>query len=62
MTGKATLAACEWIQEQYPGRPEFILSGNVDTDKKHSQINMIADPRQARRRRGGRSRRTCSRA
>jgi len=42
MCGKATLAACEWIQEQYPGHPEFILSGNVDTDKKHSQINMIA--------------------
>jgi hydroxymethylglutaryl-CoA reductase (NADPH) len=41
MCGKATLAACEWIQEQYPGHPEFILSGNVDTDKKHSQINMI---------------------
>ena len=42
MCGKATLAACEWIQQQYPGRPEYILSGNVDTDKKHSQINMIA--------------------
>lgn len=42
MCGKATLAACEWIQATYPGRPEFILSGNVDTDKKHSQINMIA--------------------
>ncbi len=42
MCGKATLAACEWIQETYPGRPNYILSGNVDTDKKHSQINMIA--------------------
>jgi hydroxymethylglutaryl-CoA reductase (NADPH) len=42
MCGKATLAACEWIRRTYPGRPEFILSGNVDTDKKHSQINMIA--------------------
>jgi hydroxymethylglutaryl-CoA reductase (NADPH) len=42
MCGKATLAACEWIRDAYPGRPEFILSGNVDTDKKHSQINMIA--------------------
>ena len=30
------------IQQQYDGRPEYILSGNVDTDKKHSQINMIA--------------------
>ncbi len=42
MCGKATLAACEWIQQQYEGRPQYILSGNVDTDKKHSQINMIA--------------------
>jgi hydroxymethylglutaryl-CoA reductase (NADPH) len=42
MCGKATLAACEWIQEHHPDHPEFILSGNVDTDKKHSQINMIA--------------------
>jgi len=42
MCGKATLAACEWIQATYPSRPEYILSGNVDTDKKHSQINMIA--------------------
>jgi hydroxymethylglutaryl-CoA reductase (NADPH) len=42
MCGKATLAACEWIRAEYPGQPEFILSGNVDTDKKHSQINMIA--------------------
>jgi hydroxymethylglutaryl-CoA reductase (NADPH) len=42
MCGKATFAACEWIRRSYPGRPEYILSGNVDTDKKHSQINMIA--------------------
>ena len=41
MTGKATLAACEWIQATYPGRPQFILSGAIDTDKKHSQINML---------------------
>ena len=41
MTGKATLAACEWIKEHHPDHPPFILSGNVDTDKKHSQINMI---------------------
>lgn len=41
MTGKATLAACEWIQSNYPGRPQFILSGSIDTDKKHSQINML---------------------
>jgi hydroxymethylglutaryl-CoA reductase (NADPH) len=41
MTGKATLAACEWIQANFPGRPRFILSGSIDTDKKHSQINML---------------------
>jgi hydroxymethylglutaryl-CoA reductase (NADPH) len=41
MTGKATLAACEWIQSHYRGRPQFILSGAIDTDKKHSQLNMI---------------------
>ena len=41
MTGKATLAACEWIKEHHPDHPPFILSGNVDTDKKHSQINML---------------------
>jgi len=41
MTGKATLAACEWIREHHPAHPEFLLSGNIDTDKKHSQINML---------------------
>ena len=41
MTGKATLAACEWIQANYPGRTRYILSGNIDTDKKHSRINML---------------------
>ncbi len=41
MTGKATLAACEWIRSQFPGRPRYILSGSIDTDKKHSQINML---------------------
>ena len=41
MTGKATLAACEWIQGSHPDRPRFILSGSIDTDKKHSQINML---------------------
>jgi hydroxymethylglutaryl-CoA reductase (NADPH) len=41
MTGKATLAACEWIHKNYPGETRFILSGNIDTDKKHSRINML---------------------
>ena len=42
MTGKATLAACEWIAEQHPGGAKFLLSGNMDTDKKHSRLNMLA--------------------
>lgn len=41
MTGKATLAACEWIRDHHPARPGFLLSGNIDTDKKHSQINVL---------------------
>ena len=41
MTGKATLAACEWIRDNYPGGARFVLSGAIDTDKKHSQINML---------------------
>ena len=41
MTGKATLAACEWIKKTYPGGANYILSGNMDTDKKHSRANML---------------------
>ena len=41
MTGKATFAACEWIKTNYPGGARYVLSGNTDTDKKHSQMNMI---------------------
>jgi hydroxymethylglutaryl-CoA reductase (NADPH) len=41
MTGKATLAACEWIRQNAPGAPRFILSGGIDTDKKHSHVNML---------------------
>lgn len=41
MAGKATLAACEWIQERYPGKARYCLTGNIDTDKKHSHINML---------------------
>ena len=33
-------------------RPNYMLSGSIDTDKKHSAINIAADARQARRRRG----------
>jgi hydroxymethylglutaryl-CoA reductase (NADPH) len=41
MTGKATLAACEWISQNYPGGARYILSGATDTDKKHSRMNML---------------------
>lgn len=40
MTGKATLAACEWITAHHPG-VRFILSGSMDTDKKHSHVNHL---------------------
>ncbi len=40
MVGKATLAACEWIKSQYPNT-RYLLSGNMDTDKKHSHLNML---------------------
>ena len=52
MTAKATLAACEWIQANYPGEAEFRLCGAIETDKKHSHDQHALDPRQARRRRG----------
>ena len=41
MTGKATLYACEWIRANHAAKPRYILSGNIDTDKKHSMMNMI---------------------
>ncbi len=41
MVGKATMAACEWIKRSYPGGARYVLSGNMDTDKKHSAINML---------------------
>ena len=41
MTGKATLYACEWIRANHPSKPRYILSGNIDTDKKASMMNMI---------------------
>ena len=41
MTSKATFAACQWITSAYPHNVDFILSGNIDTDKKHSQINTL---------------------
>ncbi len=42
MSGKATYAACEWISANRPGGARYMLSGNTDTDKKHSQMNVLA--------------------
>jgi hydroxymethylglutaryl-CoA reductase (NADPH) len=41
LTGKATWAACEWIKERWPGSPGYMLSGGIDTDKKHSHVNQL---------------------
>jgi len=41
MAGKATFVACEWIKSVYPLHPSYFLTGNTDTDKKHSHLNMI---------------------
>lgn len=41
MTGKATYVACEWIKKNHPSDVRYVLSGNMDTDKKHSHINML---------------------
>jgi len=41
MTGKATFVACEWIKAHHPRQPDYILSGAIDTDKKHSAMNLI---------------------
>jgi hydroxymethylglutaryl-CoA reductase (NADPH) len=41
MVGKATFVACEWIMSNYPGAKRYVLSGAMDTDKKHSQLNTL---------------------
>lgn len=42
MCGKATLEACNWILNNYPKKiVRYFLSGNMDTDKKHSQLNTL---------------------
>lgn len=41
MSGKATLAACEWIRANAPGADRYTLSGAIDTDKKHSHMNLM---------------------
>ncbi|HVJ05728.1 MAG TPA: hydroxymethylglutaryl-CoA reductase [Candidatus Saccharimonadales bacterium] len=41
MASKATYAACEWIRSNHSLHPKYFLTGNIDTDKKHSHMNMI---------------------
>jgi len=41
MVSKATLAACEWIQDHYPTQSRYLISGSIDTDKKHSHMNVL---------------------
>jgi hydroxymethylglutaryl-CoA reductase (NADPH) len=41
MVGKATFAACEWIRKNHGGKLKYFLSGNIDTDKKHSHLNVL---------------------
>ena len=41
MVGKATFAACEWIKANYPCDLDYMLSGGIDTDKKHSHMNLL---------------------
>jgi len=41
MVGKATYVACEWIKQQCANIQRYMLSGAMDTDKKHSQLNTL---------------------
>ncbi len=41
MVGRATEAACQWIASQYAGIDRWLLSGNMDTDKKFSRLNTL---------------------
>ncbi len=41
MVGKATKAACDWIQTIYPGIERYQLEGSLATDKKTSWVNTL---------------------
>lgn len=41
MVSRATLAACSWIADRYPGIERFFLEANMATDKKASLINTL---------------------
>jgi len=42
LTGRATAQACDWIRSHYRGVRRFYLESNLATDKKSSQINILA--------------------
>ena len=42
LAGRATWQACNWIRAHYPGVRQFCLESNLATDKKSSQINILA--------------------
>jgi len=41
MTSKATFFACEWIKKEQSLISHYLLSGNFDTEKKTSSVNML---------------------
>jgi hydroxymethylglutaryl-CoA reductase (NADPH) len=41
MTSRATFVACEWIRENYPALRNYLLSGNFDTEKRTSSVNLL---------------------
>ncbi|MDG2272348.1 MAG: hydroxymethylglutaryl-CoA reductase [Halioglobus sp.] len=41
MTSKATFVACEWINKEFKALSHYMLSGNFDTEKKTSSVNML---------------------
>ncbi len=41
MVGRATFAACQWIERQASGIRRFYLESNFATDKKASHVNMM---------------------
>ena len=41
MTSKATWAACEWIKSNSPVATDYFLTGNIETDKKYSHLNLL---------------------
>ena len=41
MTSKATFVACEWINKEVEQLSHYLLSGNFDTEKKTSSVNLL---------------------